>query len=254
MLFRRAERCGVIAGRRLLALTLAATAALVPVGCGSKSEPGRAGETKPAAASLTPFPSIDRADLVASTTYTTRLFKPSITLTLPAGAWLATGADSADHIEIEPRAVTDPVDSATLAFHHMTRVFDPKRGGVLPGDAVPGPSDFAAWLTHHPHLRTTKPRPVQALGLKGVSIDVRVKSAQPRQYKDCGKVEGDCVVMYISKIEPIVYGSRSFGRFYVLQQPDGKQLVVEQAVEPASAFKAQKPEFDAILGSATTSG
>lgn len=40
----------------------------------------------------------------------------------------------------------------------------------------------------------------------------------------------------------------------MLEQPDGKQLVVEQAVEPASAFKAQKPAFDAILDSATTAG
>jgi hypothetical protein len=40
----------------------------------------------------------------------------------------------------------------------------------------------------------------------------------------------------------------------VLQQPDGKQLVVEQAVEPASAFKAQQPVFDAVLSSATTAG
>jgi hypothetical protein len=86
-----------------------------------------------------------------------------------------------------------------------------------------------------------------------VSIDVRVKSSQPRRYKDCGKLVGsECVVMFISKVEPVVYGSKSFGRFYVLQQADGKQLVVEQAVEPASAFQAQKPAFDAVLESATT--
>jgi hypothetical protein len=223
---------------------------LLLVACGSEQHSDGAAHAAPA---VTPFPSIDRADLVAGRTYTTRLFRPSITLTLPEGVWLATGADSVDHIEIEP-TVKDPVDDATLAFHHMTRVFDPGRGGKIPGDAVPGPGDFAAWLTNHPHLRTTKPRPVKALGLKGVSIDVRVKSAQPRRYKDCGKVAGECVVMFIGSVEPIVYGSRSFGRFYVLQQPDGKQLVVEQAVEPASAFKAQKPGFDAILESATTAG
>lgn len=91
-----------------------------------------------------------------------------------AGEWLATGADSTDHIEIEPAAVKDPVDDATLAFHHITRVFDPATGGQEPGDAVPGPDDFASWLTTHPHLRTTKPKPVEALGLEGVSIDVRV--------------------------------------------------------------------------------
>jgi hypothetical protein len=233
---------------RLPALLLVAAAALLPAACGSKPEPKRA--ANPAAA-VTPYPSIDRADLAAGTTYTTRRFKPNITFTVPEGEWLATGADSGDHIEIEP-TVKDPVDDATLAFHHMTRVFDPETGGREPGDAVAGPDDFAAWLTHHPHLRTTTPKPVEALGLKGVSIDVRTKSAQARQYKDCGKVGEKCVVMFISKVEPVVYGSKSFGRFYVLQQADGKQLVVEQAVEPASAFKAQKPAFDAVLGSATT--
>jgi hypothetical protein len=233
---------------RLPALLLVAAAV---AGCGSKPREER---SRPATASVTPFPSIDRADLVAGTKYTTRQFKPNLTLMLPAGGWLATGADSADHIEIEPAAVKDPVDDATLAFHHMTRVFDPATGGVEPGDAVPGPADFASWLTHHPHLRATKPKPVEALGLKGVSIDVRVTSSQPRKYKDCGKVEGECVVMFVSKVEPIVYGSRTLGRFYVLQQPDGKQLVVEQAVEPASAFKAQKPAFDAVLDSATIAG
>jgi hypothetical protein len=118
---------------------------------------------------------------------------------------------------------------------------------------VAGPADFAAWLTSHPHLRTTKPKPVEALGLKGVSIDVRVKSSQPRKYKDCGKVEGECVVMFVASVEPIVYGSKSFGRFYVLEQPDGKQLVVEEFAEPASAFKQAQPQLDAVLRSARIS-
>ena len=136
----------------------------------------------------------------------------------------------------------------------MTKVFDAAKGGVTPGDAVDGPGDFGEWLTTHPHLRATKPKPVEALGVEGVSIDVRVKSSQPRKYKDCGKVLGDCVVMFVGKVEPIVYGSKSLGRFYVLEQPDGKQLVVEQSVEPASALKAQQPAFDAILSSAKTAG
>jgi len=233
---------------RRLAFLLVAAVAFPVAACGGNEKRDRAGRAAP---SVTPFPSVDRADLAAGRTYTTQRFEPRLTFTLPQGAWLATGADSADHIEMEPKAVEDPVDVATLAFHHMTRVFDPATGGKAPADAVAGPDDFAAWLTHHPHLRTTRPKPVELLGLEGVSIDVRVKSSQPRRYKDCGKVAGECVVMFVSKIEPIVYGSQSFGRFYVLEQPGGRQLVVEQAVEPASAFKAQKPAFDAILGSAT---
>jgi hypothetical protein len=233
---------------RSLGLTLAAV--LVLAACGGNGESGS--KPEPAAA-VTPFPSIDMADLVAGTTYTTRRFKPSLELTLPEGEWKAAGADSRDHVEIEP-TVKDPVDSSALGFHHMTRVFDPAAGGRTPGDAVAGPGDFAKWLTDHPHLKTTKPEPVEALGLRGVSIDVRVRSSQPRKYKDCGKVEGDCVVMFTGKIEPIVYGSRSFGRFYVLEQPDGKELVVEQYVEPASAFKDQSPAFEAVLDSAAIAG
>jgi hypothetical protein len=237
---------------RSLGLTLTAVLLLAACAGGDEDGASKTGTTKPAAA-VTPFPSIDLADLAAGTTYTTRQFKPNITLTLPAGEWKAAGADSRDHVEIEP-TVKDPVDSSALAFHHMTQVFPPETGGVTPGDAVAGPDDFAKWLTTHPHLKATKPRPVEALGLRGVSIDVRVKSSQPRRYKDCGKVEGDCVVMFVGKIEPIVYGSKSLGRFSVLEQPDGKQLVVEQYVEPASALKAQSPAFEAVLDSATTAG
>ena len=78
------------------------------------------------------------------------------------------GQTAPDHVEIEP-TLEDPVDSSALAFHHMTQVFPPETGGVTPGDAVPGPDDFAKWLTDHPHLKTTKPKPVEALGLKGVA-------------------------------------------------------------------------------------
>ena len=233
---------------RRLGLTLAAV--LLLAACGGDGEAGSKPEPTVA---VTPFPSIDMADLVPGTTYTTRQFKPNLRLTLPAGEWKAVGADSRDHVEIEP-TVKDPVDSSAIAFHHMTQVFDPAAGGTMPGDAVAGPDDFAKWLTDHPHLKATKPEPVEALGLRGVSIDVRVRSSQPRQYKDCGKVEGECVVMFVGKVEPIVYGSKSFGRFYVLEQPDGKELVVEQYVEPASALKAQSPAFEAVLDSATLAG
>jgi hypothetical protein len=227
----------------LIALLVLATA------CGGDEEKAAA----PAKPTVTPFPSIDRADLLPGKTYTTKQFKPELTLTVPDGEWIAAGGDSPDHVEIEPTP-EDPVDSSAIAFHHMTQVFDPAKGGVTPGDAVAGPEDFAEWLTSHPHLRATKPEPVEALGLEGVAIDVRVKSSQPRKYKDCGKVLGDCVVMFVGKVEPIVYGSKSFGRFYVLDQPDGKQLVVEQYVEPASALEAQQPAFDAILKSAKVTG
>ena len=231
-------------------LPLAALAALAVAACGGDDSAGTA--TPKARPATTPFPPSTFSPLKPGATYTTRKFKPSVTFTVPDGEWVATG-DSPDHVELEPTA-HDPVDDAVLGFHHMKRVFDPKTGGKIPGDAVPGPEDFAQWLTHHPHLMATKPKPVEALGLTGVSIDVRVSSSQPRKYKDCGKVLGDCVVMFESVVEPVVYGSYVLGRFYVLDEPGGGQLVVEQGVEPARAFKAQQPAFDAILRSAKVAG
>ena len=91
--------------------------------------------------SVTPFPSIDRADLAVGTTYTTQQFKPNITLTLPQGEWIAAGGDSPDLVEIEPTP-EDPVDSSALAFHHMTQVFPPETGGVTPGGRRPRPRRF----------------------------------------------------------------------------------------------------------------
>ena len=208
--------------------------------CGGDDKPSAATAAKP---TVTPYPSIDLGDLENGASYASRKFKPELTLTIPQeGEWNTAGADNPDHVELEPEPVP-PVSSSGISFHHMTRVFPADKGGVTPGDAVAGPADFAAWLTSHPHLRTTKPKPVEALGLKGVSIDVRV-----------GKVEGECVVMFIGSIEPLVYGSKTFGRFYVLDRPGGKQIVVEEFAEPASAFKKTEAQLDAVLRSARVAG
>ena len=160
---------------------------------------------------------------------------------------------TADHVEVEldPKA---PVQMSGFGFHHMTQVFPAEEGGETPGDATEAPDDFAAWLTEHPHLRATEPKPVEALGLQGVSIDVTVASSQPKLYRDCGKHEGDCVVMYVGGIEPYVMGSQSTSRFLVLDQPDGKQLVVELWAEPRRVFRKQVEVFEEILAGASLAG
>ena len=201
----------------------------------------------------TPLPEVDFADVEGGTTYTTKLFQPALTFTLPEGEWELYGADSPEHVELEPEA-DDPVDDAAIGFHHVTQVFDPKKGGKTPGDTVAAPEDFAKWLTDHPHLNTTTPKKTEALGLEGVSIDVRVKSSPPNIPDDCGKYEGDCVPLFIGKIEAILYASKTFGRFYVLEQPDGKQLVVEQFVKPVAGTKAGLKILDELLESATVAG
>ena len=229
---------------------LALVAVALLAGCGDDDEQSQATPQAKQTPAVTPFPSIDFTDLEPGREYTTRRFTPRIRMTLPQGKWKAESADKPDHLEIQADPVGD-VTAAGFGFHHMKKVFDPAEGGEIPGDAVDGPDDFAAWLTSHPHLKTTKPKPVEALGLEGVSVDVRVTSSQPKQYRDCGKATGDCVVMYIGGIEPYVYGSDTYGRFLILEQPDGEELVVEQFVEPASEFKNQVKLFDEALASAS---
>ena len=230
--------------RRLAVVLLLALA-----GCGGEGEPAGKAAPKP---SVTPFPTVSFAELEPGVEYTAENFEPAFRITLPAGKWKAASA-TGDHVEMELDG-EPPVQTAGLAFHHMTQVFPAKEGGELPGDATEAPEDFAAWLTTHPHLRATKPEPVEALGLKGVSVDVTVKSSSPKKYRDCGKYEGHCVVMFVGGVEPYVMGSTSFSRFLVLEQPDGKELVVEQWVEPGKQFEKVEPLFEETLANASLAG
>lgn len=233
-------------------VTVLVVAVLVLAGCGGDGSGGeRAGTaTSEAGSKATPLPAVALAELEAGKHYVSRKFTPKITLTIPTAGWVIS-SDVPDHVEIEP-PTEQPVEDAGIGFHHMTKVFDPVKGGEIPGDAVAGPDDFAAWLVDHPHLTTTKPKPVEALGLRGVSIDARVKSGQSKVYRDCGKVDPEvCVVMFIGAIEPVVWGRSSKTRFLVLDQPDGRQLVVELWVDPAKQFAGEAKLLQRVVASAS---
>jgi hypothetical protein len=187
------------------------------------------------AGGITPFPTEDIFPLKTGTTYTTVKFRPALAMTVGAGEWEAAPADRPDHVAMQ-RVVED--GDAFLAFHHVTKVFDPRKGGVTPGDQVAGPRDFLAWLRAHPHLRTTKPIPVERLGMRGFQVDVTPRSSPARRPRDCEKVTGGhgaCVALWHDGFDFAIYWVGTKSRFYVLGEP-GSQLVVEEAVSPSSRF------------------
>jgi hypothetical protein len=219
-------------------VTIAIGVALAAGGCGrEEAQPASTTARPPGAAEeVNPLPS-DFAPLKGGTTYRTRNFQPAVEITPPKrGRWSTDLGDTPEHFSVKP---DDPLAQGTpvLAVHRITRVYDPKTGGVEPGDMVPFSGDFAAWLAGHPHLRTTKPERVQLLGRSGVQVDVTTRSSPPRLPRDCGHVGDDCVPLFYDGLDQIVYGERVKGRFIVVPLDDGGQLVVEEFVEPAAKFR-----------------
>ncbi len=195
----------------------------------------------------TPFPSSVGGALHAGTTYTTQLFEPRLRVTPAAGKWVAEIGEIETDFSVARRGIHG---QAILAFHRVTRVFDPEKGGRTPGDMVPAPDDFAAWLEQHPHLRTSRPVRVKRLGLEGVRIDVRAVSHPPRVPDECGRHADRCVPLLYDGTDMIfyTYGTvESRVRFYVLELDGGDQLVVEEYFENPSDVKTQRRSLERTL-------
>jgi hypothetical protein len=178
----------------------------------------------------------DYQDLQSGRTYTTTAFRPSIRFTLPSGAWSSEVGDTATDVAV---AVHDPpgaIATAVLAAHRVRLVYDPQRGGRIPGDRIRLRGSFARWLQHHPRLRVTDPKPVRLMGLSGVQMDVSGRSQPPRVPEECAKTGSDCVPLFYDGLDPVAYVRNNRGRFIVLKLPSGGELVIEQLVEPARQF------------------
>jgi hypothetical protein len=222
---------------------LALVLVLALAACGSDDEPAKTTASKAAAPAGTPFPDGDMWPLQSGTTYTTRKFQPALSITPGKGKWTAEVGDRPEHLAA---ALDVTRGQAIIGFHRMTQVFDPDAGGKIPGDAVEGPADFAEWLTTHPRLNATKPKPASLLGLDGVRIDITTKSSPKRIPNDCGKFEPPCLPLFYDGFEPVIYGGDWKGRFYVLDQGD-RQLVVEQAIQPPRRFESLVKQLDVQL-------
>jgi hypothetical protein len=235
-------------GMRITVLITIALLALA--GCGSDDpEPAAKApaQTTPKPLSGTPFPTSVGGTLHAGTTYTTEQFTPHLKITPAPGKWVAEIGELPTDLSVAKRGIRG---QAILAFHDVSRVFDPVKGGRTLSDMVPAPDDFAAWLEQHPHLKTSKPVRVKRMGLEGVRIDARAVSHPKRVPDECGRHADRCVPLFYDGTDMIfyTYGTvESRVRFYVLELPQGKQLVVEEYYENPSDVKTQSRSLELTL-------
>ena len=220
---------------RRSAATIAVACAFLWAGCGGDDEaPETAAKPPPPAA--TPANSLPgfQTPLESGTTYTTEQFQPAVRITVPDdGEWTTEVGDTPEHFSVLTKR---DFGQALLAVHRIARVYDPEKGGVEPGDAVPLTVGFAEWLTGHPHLETEEPQPVELLGRSGVQIDFATRSSPPRTPDQaCGHAGDDCVPFFYDGLDTIAYGKQVKGRFIVVPLDDG-EIVLELYASPAAAF------------------
>ena len=234
---------------RPFAAAIIVGSAVLLTGCGGDDEAAErpAKPPAPAPSATKPLPGF-QTPLEGGTTYATEQFQPPVRVTVPAdGEWTTEVGDTPEHFSI----LTKPDwGQAILALHRLTRVYDPERGGLEPGDMVPLRGSFADWLADHPHLETSRPQPVEVLGRSGVQIDFTTRSSPPRTPDQfCGHAGDDCVPFFYDGLDTIAYGKQVKGRFVVVPLDDGGEIVVEQYGSPASEFDRALAVLQPVLES-----
>jgi hypothetical protein len=197
----------VAAGAVLGAGVLAAAAFLMGFGFGGPSG--------------TPAPSLPPA--LPAGTYTSQVFRPQVTFTLPDGWWIS--SETTDYLGIQP------VDS-DLEGIHLFR--DPKamsQDAACPAVAEPGvgtlSSDLATWIRARPGFVTSNPRLAEIGGLRGIELDV---SIAPGWTTSCSFANGlPTVPLFVSQasgLRWVVAGSEQL-RISLLDVPGGGTVVVD---------------------------
>lgn len=105
-----------------------------------------------------------------SGTYTSSLFQPQVTFTLPAGWWIP--VDQPDYLELQP------VTSDQVGVHFFRNPLPASQAAACP--TIPEPSagtlstQLLAWIRELPGLKASNPRLTEVGGLRGAEIDLSI--------------------------------------------------------------------------------
>lgn len=162
-------------------------------------------------------------------TYTTKSFAPAVTYTVPDG-WTNL-EDLSGNFLLEM-----PNDTRYLAIFQNVRA--PAECEETWADGV-GTSidDIAGWLTNHPGLATTEPKPVTVGGLEGIYVDI---SLDPEWTVTCPYSDGLPIVPFIigdgvSQVHHVILPGFE-ERLYLLDW-NGKNVAIEVGPEGTSLEK-----------------
>lgn len=118
----------------------------------------------------TPTPQATGPVALPPGTYTSTLFQPAVTLTLPSGWWIST--DSPDYFAVQPVATNQ---AGVYIFSNPRPM---SQAATCPEAAEPsvGTLDvqLAAWIKARPGFTTSPLRPVTIGGRRGVELDVSI--------------------------------------------------------------------------------
>jgi hypothetical protein len=196
--------------RRVLAIAMALP--ILAAACGGSG--GTTGTTASSAVVESPMP---------AGTYSSTVFQPTATFTLPGGWVLA--SDSAGYMQLRP------ANQDVLGIHLFRGVTAASQDPSCPTTAAPGigttSTELVKWIRGLEGLTVSSPALVTVGGLHGSSIDVGIADGWT---KSCPFANGvPAVPLFVdagTALRWVVSGGERL-RLYLLDLPDGGTLIVD---------------------------
>lgn len=206
-----------------------------------------AGATGPLGQALAP-PRCETASEGATTTCTTVVFTPRLSLELPAG-WMP---DPGNPDLANSSSYMTEDETGYLSFTRVSEVFEyPDAGG--PPDVAQAPADLVGFLSELPATEAGTAQPVTVAGQEGTQLDVTITDTSglaPPQ--GCGPPQDALYVFDLetTTCEPFFFPPDEMVRFVVLpSNAGGDPLVISMEASPPGTHSAIFTDLDAILRS-----
>ena len=205
-----------------------------------------AGATEPLGQQQAP-PQCETASESQTTTCTTVVFAPRLTLELPTG-WMP---DPGNPDLPNSSSYMTEDETGYLSFTRASQVFEYDDGG--PPRTAPAPADLPGFLAGLPASEAGVPEPVSVAGQDGTQIDVTITDTsglQPPQ--DCGPPQDALYVFDLEEAvcEPFFLPPDEIVRFVVLESnTGGDPLIISMEASPPDTHSAVFADLEAILQS-----